>query len=51
MLAFKKIVRAIRAIYESTYLRQPTREDLRKQVMINTEYGWPRMFASLDCMY
>ena len=36
MLALKRFVRAIRAIYERTYLRQPTKEDLEKQVAINT---------------
>jgi hypothetical protein len=30
MLSLKNIVRVIRAIYESTYLREPTREDLKK---------------------
>ena len=39
MLALKKFVRAIRAIYEIIYLRQPTREDLEKQVAINIEHG------------
>ena len=28
-----------------------TKEDLEKQVAINTERGWPGMFASLDCMH
>ena len=51
MLALKRFVWAIRAIYESTYLRQPTREDLEKQVAINTERGWPGIFAPLDCMH
>ena len=51
MLALKRFVWAIRAIYESTYLGQPTREDLEKQVAINTKRGWPSMFASLDCMH
>ncbi len=39
MLALKRFVRAIRAIYERTYFRQPIREDLEKQVAINTECG------------
>ena len=51
MLALKPFVLVIRAIYESTYLREPTREGLEKQVAINTERGWPGMFASLDCMH
>jgi hypothetical protein len=51
MLSLKRFVQAIRSIYESTYLRQPTREDREKQVAINTERGWPGMFASLDCMH
>ena len=51
ILAFKQFVRAIRAIYESTCLRQSAREDLEKQVAINTERRWPGMFASLDGMH
>ena len=51
MLAFKRFVQAIMAIYNSTYLRQPTREDLEYQVAINTQHGWPCMLASLDCMH
>ena len=39
MLTLKRFVRAIKAIYERTYLRQPTREDLEKQVAINIERG------------
>ena len=51
MLALNRFVWAIRAIYEGTHLRQSTPEDLEKQVAINTECGWPDMFASLDCMH
>ena len=51
MLSLKIFVRAIIAKYESTYLRQSTGKDLEKQVAINTECGWPGMFASLDCMH
>ena len=51
MLALKRFVRAIRAIYEGIYLRQPTKEDVEKQVAINTERGWPDMFALLNCMH
>ena len=51
MLALKRFVQTIRAIYESTYLRQPTRDDLEKQIAINTEHGYPKMFASLDYMH
>lgn len=32
MLCLKKIVRAIRELYESQYLRKPSREDIMKQM-------------------
>jgi hypothetical protein len=51
MLALKRFVQVIRVVYKNTYLRQPTREDLKKQVAIDTERGWLGMFASLDCMH
>jgi hypothetical protein len=30
---------------------ESTREDFETQLSINTERGFPRMFASLDCMH
>jgi hypothetical protein len=47
----RRFVIAVRGIFESTYLRQPTREDLERQMAINNNRGFPRMFASLDCMH
>jgi hypothetical protein len=42
---------AIRACFETEYLCQSTREDLQKQIQINTARGFLGMFGSLDCMY
>jgi hypothetical protein len=42
---------AIRGCFESTFLRQPSREDLEKQISINTTRGFPGMFTSIDCMH
>jgi hypothetical protein len=42
---------AIRGCFESTFLRQPSREDLEKQISINTIRGFPGMFTSIDCMH
>jgi hypothetical protein len=40
---------AIRGCFKSTFLRQPSREDL--EISINTARGFPGMFASIDCMH
>ena len=49
--AMKRWVAAIHACFGETYLRQPTRVDIEKQMQINSARGFPRMFASLDCMH
>jgi hypothetical protein len=49
--ALKRFVIAIRGCFENTFLRQPSREDLERQIQINTARGFPGMFGSLDCMY
>ena len=47
----KHFVLAIRGCFESTYLRQPTRQDFERQMAINEARGFPGMFGSLDCMH
>lgn len=49
--AMKRFVKCVRASFESTYLRQPRKEDIIKQMQINKERGFPGMFASIDCMH
>ena len=49
--ALKRFVKAIRGVYESRYLRKPTKEDLLEQMKINEHQEWPGMFASLDYMH
>jgi hypothetical protein len=51
MESMKSFYKAIRAEFGDHHLRQPTREDFETQLSINAEPGFPRMFASLDCMY
>ena len=51
MESMKRFVRAIRVVYEKQYLRQPTQEDLEKQMSINKARGWPSMFGSIDFMH
>ena len=49
--AMKHWVAVIHACFAETYLRQPTRTDIEKQMRINSARGFPGMFASLDCMH
>jgi hypothetical protein len=51
MEAMTRFVVAIRACFEGRYLRQPTHEDILRQMGINEARGFPGMFASIDCMY
>ena len=49
--AMKRWVAVIHACFGETYLRQPMRVDIEKQMQINSARGFPGMFASLDCMH
>jgi hypothetical protein len=49
--AMRRFVLAVRACFEARYLRQPTREDIVRQMDINEKRGFPGMFASIDCMH
>jgi hypothetical protein len=51
MEAMTRFVVAIRACFEGRYLRQPTREDILRQMGINEARGFLGMFASIDCMH
>ena len=46
----KRFVRVIRIIYEKQYLRQPTQEDLKKQMLINKS-KWLTMYVWLNRLY
>ena len=46
----KRFVRVIRIIYEKQYLRQPTQEDLKKQMSIN-KCKWLAMYVWLNRSY
>jgi hypothetical protein len=48
MEAMTRFVVAIRACFVSTYLRQPTREDILRQMDINEARRFPGIFASID---
>jgi hypothetical protein len=47
MLCIKRFCKAIMVVFEPTYLRQPTREDIEKQMAINSARGFPGMFGSI----
>jgi hypothetical protein len=49
--AMRRFVNAIRHCFESECLRLPTKSDIKKQLQINTQRGFPGIFASLDCMH
>jgi hypothetical protein len=42
---------AIRACFGLQYLLQPTQEDVRKQIQVNSTRGFPSLFGSFDCMH
>ena len=44
IFSLKRFVLAVRALFEATYLKQLTREDLEKQIAINTDRGFPGIF-------
>ncbi|XP_028960014.1 uncharacterized protein [Malus domestica] len=47
----KRFCQAIQAIYGATYLRKPTREDLKRLLRKADKRGFPSMIGSLDCMH
>jgi hypothetical protein len=47
----KRFVKAIQACFESNYLRQQTLTNVKKQMKISEERGFPNMFTSIDYMY
>jgi hypothetical protein len=49
--ALRRFVIAIHECFEAFFFRQPSRDDLEKQIAINTAHDFPGMFASLDCMH
>ena len=51
MECIKRFFIAIRTKFGEYHLRQPTRVNFEKQFAINATQGFPRMFASLDCMH
>jgi hypothetical protein len=51
METMKQFVVTIRACFQSTYLRQPTHNDIEQQMRINVDQGFPGMFGSIDCMH
>nr|XP_028952431.1 uncharacterized protein LOC103436365 [Malus domestica] len=46
-----RFCQAIQAIYGATYLRKPTREDLKRLLRKADKKGFPGMIGSLDCMH
>ncbi len=51
MEKMRRFVKVVKEIFETKYLRQPTQDDIERQLKINEPQGFLGMFASLDCMY
>lgn len=51
MVAMKRFCIAIMAEFGHQCLRQPTKTNFKKQLVINVEHGCPKIFASIDCMH
>lgn len=49
MESLKRFVQAIWELFKPMYLKQPTQEYMEHQLQINATWGWPKMFAFLDC--
>ncbi|CAM6089268.1 unnamed protein product [Calypogeia fissa] len=49
--SFKEFSKGIVKVFGPDYLRQPTEEDVIKQMEINAARGWVGMFGSLDCTH
>jgi len=47
----KRFVKVIQTCLEANYLKQLTLANVKKQMKINKERGFPSMFASIDCMH
>jgi hypothetical protein len=45
------ICRAIRKVFESAYLHQSTKIVIERQMEMNAQKDFPRMFTSIDCMH
>ncbi|CAM6114715.1 unnamed protein product [Calypogeia fissa] len=49
--SFKEFTKGIVKVFGADYFRQPTKEDVMKQMESNTARGWVGMFGSLDCTH
>ena len=47
----KRFVKGVRELFEKTYLREPTVEDMNWILQDNAKRGFPGMIGSLDCMH
>ncbi|KAE9164971.1 hypothetical protein PF005_g29804 [Phytophthora fragariae] len=52
LLAYtKKFCRAVVEVFEEEYLREPTRDDIERQLERSAARGFPGCLGSLDCMH
>jgi hypothetical protein len=49
--SLKRFCRAVTGVFEETYLRAPTEEDVKKLLQVGEERGLPGMLGSLDCVH
>ncbi|KAE8999521.1 hypothetical protein PR001_g19035 [Phytophthora rubi] len=47
----KKFCKSVVEIFESEYLREPTRDDIERQLEASAARGFPGCIGSLDCMH
>ncbi len=46
-----RFCKAVVAVFNAEYRREPTRGDIKRELCINGERGFPGMFGSLDCTH
>jgi hypothetical protein len=51
MEAMKNFVKGVIELFGERYLRRPTVEDTKHLLKLGDKRGFPRMFASIDCMH
>ncbi len=51
MKSMKQFCIVIQDVFKSTYTRQPIKVDIERQMEVNVQKGFPRMFSSIDYMH
>jgi len=51
MESMKQFCMVIQEVFKSTYIRQPIKVDIERQMEVNVQKGFPGMFSSIDYMH